>query len=146
MGCPPAEAWPAADHREQERMSTTAVSVGEIKADGFSAHTENRGSDILVWMRGNADMAVHERLKVFLDALGLAAKSVRPKEVVFEFEDLYFMNSSCLSLILRFLNGMLELQTSQRYKARFRSNPNLRWQKKSLQAIQAYARELVILE
>ena len=91
-------------------------------------------------------MAVHERLKGFLDALGIAAKSARPKEVVFEFEELYFMNSSCLSLILRFLNGVLELPAAQQYKARFRSNSNLRWQKKSLQAIQAYAKELVILE
>jgi hypothetical protein len=127
-------------------MSTTALSVGEIKAEGFSANTESRSGAILVWMRGNADMAVHERLKGFLDALGIAAKSARPKEVVFEFEELYFMNSSCLSLILRFLNGVLELPAAQQYKARFRSNSNLRWQKKSLQAIQAYAKELVILE
>jgi anti-anti-sigma factor len=127
-------------------MSTTAVSVGDIKADGFSAHTESRTGAIVVSLRGNADMAVHERLKAFLDAVGQSAKSVRPKEVVFELEDLYFMNSSCLSLLLRFLNSVLELPTPQQYKARFRSNPNLRWQKKSLKAIQAYAKELVILE
>jgi hypothetical protein len=41
---------------------------------------------------------------------------------------------------------VLELPAAQQYKARFRSNSNLRWQKKSLQAIQAYAKELVILE
>ena len=127
-------------------MSTTDVSVGEIKVDGFSACTESRTGAIVVWMRGNADMAVHERLKTFLDAVGAAAKSVRPKEIVFEFQDLYFMNSSCLSLILRFINGILELKAPQQYKARFRSNPNQRWQRKSLQAIHAYARELVIVE
>ncbi len=127
-------------------MSTAEVSVGEVKADGFSARVESRGGTIVVWMRGNADMAVHERLKGFFDALGAAAKVAHAKEIVFEFEELYFMNSSCLSLILRFINGVLEAKPAHQYKARFRSNPNLRWQKKSLQAIHAYAKELVIIE
>jgi hypothetical protein len=127
-------------------MSNAVASVGDIKLDGFSARSEDRAGAIVVWLRGNADMAVHERLKGFLDALGAAAKSARANEVIFELEELYFMNSSCLSLILRFINGALELKAPQQYKARFRSNPNLRWQKKSLEAIHTYAKDLVIIE
>jgi anti-anti-sigma factor len=134
------------ERQRARAMGTAGASVGEIKVEGFSAHMENRGGAIVVWLRGNADMEVHERLKGFLDALGAAAKLARPQEIVFELEELYFMNSSCLSLILRFVNGALELKASHQYKARFRSNPNLRWQKKSLDAIHAYAKELVIIE
>jgi hypothetical protein len=122
------------------------ASIGEIVAEGFSARSENRGSAIIVWLRGNADMAVHERLKAFLDALSAATESKRPSEAVFEIEELYFMNSSCLSLLLRFLNGALKSPSPKGYKIRFRSNPNLRWQKKSLQALHAYAPDLVIVE
>ncbi|HLK37792.1 MAG TPA: hypothetical protein VKU41_13620 [Polyangiaceae bacterium] len=125
-------------------MSVT--SINEIKVDTFAAHWERQGAAVVVWMKGNADMAVHERLKTFLDAVDLSVKASQAKEAVFELEDLYFMNSSCLSLLLRFINGILGLRASERYKVRFRSNPNLRWQKKSLAALKAYAQDLVTID
>src|SRR5579872_9019 len=125
-------------------MSVT--SINEIKVDTFAAHWERQGAAVIVWMKGNADMAVHERLKTFLDAVDLSVKASQAKEAVFELEDLYFMNSSCLSLLLRFINGILGLRASERYKVRFRSNPNLRWQKKSLAALKAYAQDLVTID
>ena len=117
-----------------------------IKAESFSAHYEAQGDKIVVWMRGNADMAVHERVKAFLDALDQAVRAARAKEAVFELAELYFMNSSCLSLLLRFINGVVGLRSPEQYKVRFRSNPNLRWQRKSLAALRAYAQELVVVE
>lgn len=122
------------------------ASIHEIKAEGFSAHCDYRGSAVVVWLKGNADMAVHEPLKTFLDAIERVAKSTHTTEAVFELEELYFMNSSCLSLLLRFVNGMMEAERSAPYRVRFRSNPKLRWQKKSLAALRAYAQELVVVE
>src|SRR5258708_35154770 len=121
-------------------------SSSTIKAESFSAHYEAKGNQMIVWMRGNADMAVHERVKAFLDALDQAVRAARAKEAVFELAELYFMNSSCLSLLLRFINGVVGLRTPEQYKVRFRSNPNLRWQRKSLAALRAYAQELVVVE
>lgn len=125
-------------------MSTTSASA--IKADSFSAHFEHKGGAIVVWMKGNADMAVQEQVKAFLDALDLAASTGHVKEAVFELGELYFMNSSCLSLLLRFINGVLGRRPSEQYLVRFRSNPNLRWQKKSLAALHSYAQDLVVVE
>jgi hypothetical protein len=121
-------------------------STNVIKAESFSAHYDAKGDKIVVVMRGNADMAVHERVKAFLDALDYAVRSARASEAVFEFGELYFMNSSCLSLLLRFINGVVGLRAADRYKVRFRSNHNLRWQKKSLAALRAYAQEIVFVE
>jgi hypothetical protein len=121
-------------------------SSSTIKAESFSAHYETQGNSVVVWMRGNADMAVHERVKAFLDALDQAVRAARAKEAVFELGELYFMNSSCLSLLLRFINGVVSLRPSDQYKIRFRSNKNLRWQRKSLSALRAYAQELVVVE
>lgn len=121
-------------------------SSGTIKAESFSAHYEAQGNKIVVWMRGNADMAVHERVKAFLDTLDEAVRAARAKEAVFELAELYFMNSSCLSLLLRFINGVVGLAAADQYQVRFRSNPNLRWQKKSLAALHAYAQDLVVVE
>jgi hypothetical protein len=121
-------------------------SSSTIKAESFSAHYEAKGNQMIVWMRGNADMAVHERVKAFLDALDQAVRQAGSKEAVFELGELYFMNSSCLSLLLRFINGIVSLRASEQYRVRFKSNPNLRWQKRSLAALHAYAQELVVVE
>jgi hypothetical protein len=100
----------------------------------------------VIAMSGNADMAAHERLKTYLDELDAAARASHVKEAVFDFQDLYFMNSTCLSLLLRLINGVATAKPEEQYKLRFRSNPNLRWQKKSLEALRAYADELVVIE
>lgn len=91
-------------------------------------------------------MAVQEQFKALLDRVSSIAKASGTQEVVFDWRELYFMNSSCLSLILRFINAALELPEPVRYKVRFRSSPNLKWQQKSLQAVHSYARELVVIE
>src|SRR5258708_32726801 len=106
-------------------------SSSTIKAESFSAHYEAKGNQMIVWMRGNADMAVHERVKAFLDALDQAARAAGAKEAVFELGELYFMNSSGLSLLLRFINGIVSLTAAQAYQVRFRSHRNLRGPKRS---------------
>jgi hypothetical protein len=125
-------------------LATASSSV--IKAEGFTAHLEHKGTAIVVSMRGNADMAVHEKLKLFLDEVDQNARSVLAKEAIFEFGELYFMNSSCLSLLLRFINTVVGARPSQQYRVKFKSNPKLRWQQKSLEALRAYAQDLVSVE
>ena len=122
------------------------ASKNAIKAEGFSAQMEHRGSAVVVSMRGNADMAVHEKLKGFLDDLHATVRAAGVKEAIFEFEELYFMNSSCLSLFLRFINTVVGAPTSQHYLVKFKSNPKLRWQQKSLDALRAYAQDHVFVE
>jgi anti-anti-sigma factor len=127
-------------------MTVAATSSTGIKVEGFSAQSERVGANIVVSLRGNADMAVHDRLKKYLDDLHDQARVTRAKEAVFEIQELYFMNSTCLSLLLRFINGVSAGKPGEQYKLRFRSNPNLRWQKKSLDALRAYAEDLVVIE
>ena len=127
-------------------MTSSKAGLGEIQMDGFSMRTERAHGSIIATLRGNADMAVQEKLKSLLDDISEAAKAAGAGEVVFDWSELYFMNSSCLSLVLRFINGALELPQHARYKVRFRSSPNLRWQQKSLRALHSYAQQLVVIE
>lgn len=117
-----------------------------VKTEWFSAKTERRGDDLFVSMSGNADMDVHERLKKFLQDLHAMAKASRAHEVAFQFNELYFMNSSCMSLLLRFINDDLSGKATEQYKVRLCSNPEQRWQRKSFDAMQAYAPDLVTVE
>jgi anti-anti-sigma factor len=127
-------------------MGARSEALSEINLEGFSAHTEHRPDSIVVSLKGNADMAVQEKLRVFLDSLASLSQLPTVKEAVFDLGELYFMNSSCLSLLLRFINRVLEFPNDRRPRVRFRSNPNLQWQKKSLQALHAYAQEVVVVE
>ena len=117
-----------------------------VKTEWFNAQVERRGDNFFVSMSGNADMDVHERLKKFLQELHATAKATRSTEVVFQFNELYFMNSSCMSLLLRFINDVLATRASEQFKVRLCSNPEQRWQRKSFDAMQAYAPDLVTVE
>jgi len=134
----------AATARVHAALNTTADPF--VKTQWFAAQSERRDNAIFVTMSGNADMDVHERLKSFLHELHMLAKAVRPMEVVFQFHELYFMNSSCMSLLLRFINDIVSSRVADQYKVRFRSNPEQRWQRKSFDAMQAYAPDLVTVE
>jgi anti-anti-sigma factor len=127
-------------------MMTPPAAIKDISEQAFSAKCRHEGDAILVTLSGNADMAVHERLRSFLDQLHAEATATRVKEAVFAIHDLYFMNSSCLSLFLRLINEVLEPKALHRYSLRIRSNPNLRWQRRSFEAIRSYAQEIVVLE
>jgi anti-anti-sigma factor len=117
----------------------------EIRLENFSTNTKRIANAYIVSMSGNADMSVHTQLKRYLDELHAAATGSGVAEIVFDLRDLQFMNSSCLSLLLRMLNVLLATQGT-RYMVRFRSNSKLEWQKRSLGAIQSYAKEVVIVE
>ncbi len=127
-------------------MSSSTSGSLDIQMDGFTLKSERAQAAIVATLKGNADMAVQEKFKASLESIASVAKASRMREVVFDWNELYFMNSSCLSLLLRFINGVLELPASSRFKIRFRSSPNLKWQQKSLKALRSYADELVVIE
>ena len=118
-----------------------------MRTEWFAAQVEQRSSAaIAISISGNADMEIHQQLKEFLDEVHSLAKHMRASEVVFQFHDLYFINSSCMSLFLRFVNNDLAERPADQYRIRLCSNPEQRWQRKSFDAMQAYARELVSVE
>jgi anti-anti-sigma factor len=123
-----------------------ALAISDVQEETFGTKSDQAGDSIVVRMRGNADIQVQDRLRRFLNALDLEAKRLQVKETTFDLQELYFMNSSCLSLLLRHINGVLESRTSHAYGLRFRSNPNLLWQKRSLQALHSFAPNVVIVE
>jgi anti-anti-sigma factor len=126
-------------------MHEAPASVKDVQMQTFSTQSQQLRDTLVVLMSGNADTAAHDQLKKFLDDLHRAAVTLSVREAVFDMRELYFMNSSCLSLLLRLINSVVKSQ-SPAYKVRFRSNPNLRWQRRSLEAIRSFAREIVVVE
>ena len=127
-------------------MSDTRIHLIDVQKETFRTLSERQGDTILVRMKGNADIDAQEHLKKFLDELHQRVTHLGIRAAVFELEELYFMNSSCLSLLLRHVNAVMAAPASQGYRLVFRPNGNLRWQKRGLQALVSYAPDIVSVE
>jgi hypothetical protein len=62
----------------------TNPSINDIKVPTISTRSQCDVETITVAFMGNADMAVHEQLKVFFDELHLWAEACRVREAVFD--------------------------------------------------------------
>ena len=127
-------------------MIDRRIPLSDVQKDTFRTLSERRGDSIVVHLKGNADIDAQEHLKKFLDELHQQAMQLGIRTAVFELEELYFMNSSCLSLLLRHVNAVMATPSSKAYRLVFRPNGNLRWQKRSLQALGSYAPDIVSVE
>lgn len=120
-------------------------SVRPIREPGFTAEVTQSGRSITLRMTGNADMAVMASLGNFLLSLHAAALKAKVSEVRVELRELYFMNSSCLRHLVTWLSAVEGLPREEQYRLVFVSNPNLRWQARSLEALKHFAEALVVI-
>jgi len=126
--------------------SQPKLGIHDVCAQHFTTNANYDGKAVVAQLHGNADMAAQPGLQILLDELDIEARRLGVREVVIELQDLYFMNSSCLSLFVRWIGGLRDRELSKLYRIKFRSNPNLRWQRHSLRALSALAQGFVDVE
>jgi hypothetical protein len=97
-------------------------------------------------MKGNADAEAEPGLDTLLEQVDEEARRGRIARVVVDIRDLYFMNSSCISLLVRWIDTLSRGPREGRYGIRFIANPNLRWQKRTLSALGAMGQEVVTID
>jgi len=125
---------------------TSTLAVREVKIAHFTTTSEHAGETIVLRMCGNADSEAHPALEQLLREIDLAAMRLHVKETVVSFQELYFMNSSCLSLLVRWIGALTAREEAARYRIKFLSNPKLSWQKRSLRALDALGQGVVTSE
>lgn len=124
-------------------MTTTP----DINIGSFSARTTVESPGALhVAFRGEADSSAVPVFEQFLASLHEAAQSAKAKEITLDVRDVAFMNSSSFTKLITWINRVKELAVDTQYRIRIRSNQNVLWQRRSLQALQAFALELVTIE
>ena len=127
-------------------MTTAPLTISDIQLEHFSTVSRHQDRAIFVQMRGNADMQAQEVLDGLLQQLDADAKRLAVSETVVDVAELYFMNSSCLSLLMRWITSLMQETTAHRYTVRFKAHPTLRWQKRSLMALVTLAKGVVVIE
>lgn len=98
---------------------------------------------VVIEMTGSAAMESVELLVAHLASLQLEMQRTRTAEVVVDFRQLEFMSSSSF---VEWIANIQDLAPASRYRIRFRSNPTLRWQKRSLHSLQCFASDLIAVQ
>jgi hypothetical protein len=120
--------------------SLTPIDEGDFKASG---QLESERVALQLW--GNADMRVKARLDTLLEEVDNKAVAAKVKEVVVDFRELVFMNSSCLKALVTWLGKVQDRPVAERYAVRFVKEPAAHWQKRSFNALVAFASEVLTI-
>ena len=115
-------------------------------SESLSTVTTHDGAIVVLTCRGSAETRAFSELSAALDAVHRDALDHAATEVIADVRALEFASSSCLKAFVTWLQRVLELDTPQRYKVRFRSNLEHSWQRRSLGAFAEFAGEVVRIE
>src|SRR5688572_13673483 len=99
-----------------------------IEEPEFEASAQFDGPRLVLRLRGQADQRTGSRLAVFLNAADDAAVAASAKEIVIDFRECAFMNSSGLKAVVTWLVRAKNHPPERRYAIRFRHSPELHWQ------------------
>lgn len=117
--------------------------VDPIVKEGFTISARSEGSAVLVKMTGNGDMETPAMLGGYLKKVHFETLRLRAHSVVVECDELYFMSSACVKCLVTWIDGIVKLDPLERYKVKFKSNPNLPWQRRSFEALRRFAPALI---
>jgi hypothetical protein len=106
------------------------LGVSEIDTPHFWTRCELSIGSITLAMCGNADSDVKSGLEAVLRDVERLARVHSVAEVVVDLRVLYFMTSSCISSLVRWVSEASEADF--RYRVLFRTNPSLSWQRRTL--------------
>lgn len=85
-------------------------------------------------------------LNPFVDTVHEQVTKSGAKQVLVDFRELEFCNSSGFKSFIHWIQRIQELPAAQRYTLKFESNPQRKWQRTSLLALSCYGISIVSLE
>src|SRR5262249_49747648 len=125
---------------------TMTLELPQIESDHFSADAGLEGKVVRVRFAGNADLTAREALERLLVKLHDEVIRLSCTEVIVDFHELEFMNSSCFKSFVAWINSVQELETGKQYRIRMLSDPAMLWQRRSLHALKCFAVNLIEVE
>ena len=122
------------------------MEIAPIKDSEFEASATSTSKSLSLRFWGNADLRVNTAIGTFLDGVDREALKLRAADVVVDFRELVFMNSSCLKEFVRWIGRVSDRDAPQQYRIRFLRDPAAHWQSRSLQALSVFAPRIVLVE
>jgi hypothetical protein len=124
------------------------LTLAPLIKEGFSLVLAEGGPADAVYIRftGTADMEATTLLDGYLRHLHGEATTAQIKTVTFDVSGLDFMNSSCFKCFVSWVGQVAKVPAEGRYDVHFVSHPHLQWQRRSLEALHRFARDIVTLD
>jgi hypothetical protein len=97
-------------------------------------------------LTGSAELPSVQAMTSIVQALHAEAQARTVAAVVIDLTELEFMNSSCFKALVTWVNDVCELEPEKRYLIRFRSNPAILWQRRSLHVLKTMATDVISIE
>jgi len=118
--------------------------IEAIETAGFSCTPQLADGKLTVSFSGTGDVAAVELLGGYLKRLHIEAQRLGVSEVRCDFRKLTFMNSSCFKAFVVWIDTV---KTSDHgYAIRFLTDPDMHWQRRSLEALRRLATSVVTIE
>ena len=122
------------------------LGIAPLVKEGFALVAAQKGDAIVVDFSGTGDMEATPVLGGYLKELHAEACRLQVREVIFDLDRLDFLNSSCFKSFVWWISIVGDMDDPERYRVRFLSNPQLHWQRRSLEALENFAPEVVVVE
>jgi hypothetical protein len=120
------------------------LDLKRAEAPGFTCTPVLSDGRLSIAFDGTGDSAAIELLASYLPQVHAEAKRLGLPEVVCDFRELSFMNSSCFKAFVVWIDTVKSSEPS--YRIRFVTSPGLHWQKRSLEALRRLASSVVTVE
>jgi hypothetical protein len=115
-----------------------------VEASGFTCSPQLEEGKLVVTFNGTGDVGAVELLGGYLKRLHREAQRIGVSEVRCDFRKLSFMNSSCFKAFVVWIDTV---KTSDHgYRIRFVTDPEMHWQRRSLEALRRLATNVVTIE
>jgi hypothetical protein len=115
-----------------------------VVGDQFQAIAELEGPRLSIAFSGSGDLNAIELLAGYLIRVHEEALRLAVREVRCDFRKLGFMNSSCFKSFVVWIDTVKNAPTG--YKISFLTDPNIHWQRRSLEALRRLATNIVSIE
>jgi hypothetical protein len=116
----------------------------EAIGDGFQAVATLEEPRLSIAFSGSGDMNAIELLAGYLKQVHEQALRLSIQQVRCDFRRLGFMNSSCFKSFVVWIDTVKNAPIA--YKISFLTDPNLHWQRRSLEALRRLAVDVVSIE
>jgi hypothetical protein len=120
------------------------LGLGALSGDSFQAVPALEDSRLVLRFSGSGDMTAISALSQYLKQVHEEALRLSVSEVSCDLQQLVFMNSSCFKSFVVWIDTVKNADHG--YRIRFLTDPNLHWQRRSLEALRRLAANLVTIE
>ena len=124
-------------------MSQT-LELEAIDLAAFACSPHLQDGKLTVSFNGTADVAAIELLAGYLKRVHAEAERLALSQVTCDFRKLSFMNSSCFKAFVVWIDTVKN--ATRAYRIRFLTDPEMHWQRRSLEALRRLATDVVSVE